>query len=169
LEEPVLTGSSAEFEDRDEQYHRLYAYWTPTAHLALNGQLVYDLYESEEGLATANDNLPLRVRTVSAPIGLTYFRPTGLFAGVVGTYVDQEVERSATATQASGDDNFLLVDLSVGYRLPKRLGSVSLGVRNVFDTEFSYQDDSYREFRDEPSTGPYFPDRTILGQVTLSF
>ena len=169
LEEPVLTGSSAEFEDRDEELHRVYAYWTPTPQIAVNGQLVYDLYKSDEGLATANDNLPSKVRTVSLPVGLTYFRPSGLFAGVVGTYIDQEVERSATATQSSGDETFFLVDLSLGYRLPKRLGSVSLSVRNALDKKFNFQDDSYREFRDEPSTGPYFPDRTIMGQVMLSF
>jgi hypothetical protein len=169
LDEPVLTGSGAVFEDRDEDYHRIYAYWTPTHQVAVNGQLVYDRYESDEGLATANDNLPLKVRTVSLPVGLNYFRPSGFFAGVTGTYVDQEVDRSATATQASGDDTFFLVDLSLGYRLPKRRGSLSLSVGNLFDNEFNYQDDSYREFRDEPSTGPYFPDRTIMGQLTLNF
>jgi len=49
------------------------------------------------------------------------------------------------------------------------MGTVSIGVKNLFDQDFYYQDDSYREFRDEPSTGPYFPERTILGQLTLSF
>ena len=67
-----------------------------------------------------------------------------------GTYVDQKVRRSATATQADGSDDFFLVDATVGYRLPKRAGVISLQVKNLFDDEFNYQDDSYREFRDEP-------------------
>jgi tetratricopeptide (TPR) repeat protein len=169
LDEPVFVGSDAVIEDREEEYHRVYSYWTPTSNLAVNAQLVYDLYKSDDGIATTFDNLPERVRTVSLPIGVTYFRPSGLFAGVVGTYVDQRVERAVTATQADGNDQFFVFDASLGYRLPKRRGTISLGVRNLFDTDFNYQDDSYREFRDEPSTGPYFPDRTILGQVTLSF
>jgi len=170
LEEPVLTGpTSAVFEDRTEEVHRLYGHWTPTNQLSINGQIIYDKYSSDQGLATDFDNLPLRVETVSVPLGLTYFHPSGLFAGVVGTYVDQEVKRSDLATQASGDDSFYLVDVALGYRLPKRMGTLSIGVKNLFDQDFYYQDDSYREFRDEPSTGPYFPERTILGQLTLSF
>ena len=62
-----------------------------------------------------------------------------------------------------------LVDAAIGYRLPKRFGIISLQVKNLFDKEFNYQDDSYREFRDEPSTGPYFPERTVLGQISVNF
>ena len=32
-----------------------------------------------------------------------------------------------------------------------------------------YQDDSYREFRDEPSTGPYFPEATAYLRANLVF
>lgn len=101
---------------------------------------------------------------------MTYFHPSGLFAGLGGTFVYQDVTRSATATQASGNDTFFLVDAALGYRFPKRMGLISLGIKNLFDrTSFTYQDDSYREFRDEPSTGPYFPERIILGRITLNF
>ena len=40
---------------------------------------------------------------------------------------------------------------------------------NIGDKDFMYQDDSYREFRDEPSVGPYFPERTVMGSLTISF
>jgi hypothetical protein len=46
---------------------------------------------------------------------------------------------------------------------------VSLEVRNLFDNGFHYQDDSFREFRDEPSIGPYIPERQIRFRVTLNF
>jgi hypothetical protein len=49
------------------------------------------------------------------------------------------------------------------------MGVASLGAKNLFDKDFKYQDDSYREFQDEPSTGPYFPERTVMGQLTLNF
>jgi len=39
----------------------------------------------------------------------------------------------------------------------------------LFDTEFKYQDDSYREFRDEPSIGPYFPERTFMAHFAVNF
>ena len=46
---------------------------------------------------------------------------------------------------------------------------MSLEVNNLLDEEFEYQDDSFREFKDEPSTGPYTPDLQIVGRVTLNW
>jgi outer membrane receptor protein involved in Fe transport len=60
-------------------------------------------------------------------------------------------------------------DASIGYRFPKRRGIASLTVQNLTDRDFEYQDDSYREFQDDPSTGPYIPERVIMARFTLSF
>ncbi|MGH8531337.1 MAG: TonB-dependent receptor domain-containing protein [Gammaproteobacteria bacterium] len=174
LDEPIFLvlasgDEDVEFEDRDEQNHNVHLYWTPLDRWALKAEFVYDRYLSEKGIATEFDNLPEDVESFSVPIGVSYFHPLGIFATVGGTFVDQHVERAETASQADGTDSFFLVDLALGYRFPKRLGLVSIGVKNLFDIEFQYQDDSYREFRDEPSTGPYFPDRTLLARITLSF
>ena len=62
-----------------------------------------------------------------------------------------------------------MVDAAVGYRLPKRFGILSFSVTNLFDQKFHYQDDSYREFQDLPSIGPYFPERLFFGRVTLNW
>jgi outer membrane receptor protein involved in Fe transport len=69
----------------------------------------------------------------------------------------------------AGHDQFFLVDAALGYRFPKRLGILDLSVRNLFDTRFSYLDDSFREFRGEPAIGPYFPVRMFLARLTLIF
>ncbi len=170
LDEPVLLGEDdVNLEERRERLHRIYMYWTPLEELGVSAELAYDRYKSEKGIATEFDNLPEKVRTISAPLGIRYFRPSGFFAGATGTYVDQKVERSEFSTQGQGSDSFFLVDAALGYRLPKRLGIISVEVKNLFDKDFKYQDDSYREFRDEPATGPYFPDRTVLGQITINF
>lgn len=154
-------------EERKEQWHRLYLDWTPTTRLALHSELVYDRYSSESGVAT-EAGLPEKVETWSLPVGLSYFDPSGFFTGLSVTYVDQEVRRSP-AFQTSGDDQFVVLDAAIGYRFAKRRGVVSLAVKNLFDTDFKYQDDSYREFRDEPATGPYFPVRTFMARIALSF
>lgn len=171
LQDPVLDffANTWIFEDREEQNHKLYLFWTPTARIAVRTELVYDRYDSDIGILTEFANLPEKVTTVSLPIGATWFSPSGLFAGVGGTFVDQEVQRSVNATQASGSDNFFVADAAIGYRFPRRHGTVSIEVKNLFDDEFNYQDDSYREFRDEPAIGPYFPDRTIMARVVLGF
>jgi hypothetical protein len=55
----------------------------------------------------------------------------------------------------------------VGFRFPKRYGIASVEVRNLFDEKFKYQDDNYRT--NEVREPMFFPDRTILGRITLSF
>jgi tetratricopeptide (TPR) repeat protein len=169
LDEPVQFSGRFITEDRDEQLHKLYLYWTPMEQLAVSAEIVYDQYESEDGISTSGGR-PEEVQTYSVPVSVSYFRPSGFFATIGGTYVDQEVKRADGAFISSdGQDNFFLVDASVGYRLPKRRGVVSLGVSNLFDKEFDYQDDSYREFSQSASTGPYFPERIVQGRVTLNF
>ena len=169
LDEPLLDPVVGDWitEDRNEQWHRLYLDWTPTARVAVHSELAYDRYRSKSGIATEYNNLPENVETWSLPIGVSYFDPSGFFAGLGATGVDQSVRRSAAATQASGDDQFIVVDTSIGYRLAKRRGVLSLAVKNLFDTDFRYQDDSYREFRDEPAIGPYFPVRTVMARLVV--
>ncbi len=170
LDVPLFDVGGVVFEDQDEQLHRAYVYWTPLAELALSAELVYDRFEAEEGLLTTFADAPEEVETFSVPVSARYFHPSGLFAAVGATYVDQEVDRSGNlAGFADGSDDFFVVDAAIGWRIPDRRGIFSLEVRNLFDEEFSYQDDSFREFQDAPSIGPYFPDRTILGRVSLSF
>ncbi len=61
-----------------------------------------------------------------------------------------------------GDDQFWVVDASIGYRLPKRMGLITLEARNLFDEEFQYQDT-------DPRNPRVAPERLILGKVTLAF
>ena len=160
------TESVAVFDDRNEWMDRIYAYWTPADRWGLSAEAVYDKYESDSSL---DFDHPTEVRTLSYPVQVQYFHPSGFFGQVGVTYVDQKVRRSSSATLAEGDSDFTVVDLGVGYRLPKRRGIVSVSVQNLFDQDFDYQDDSYREFKDEPSTGPYIPERAVMGRVTLNF
>jgi hypothetical protein len=69
----------------------------------------------------------------------------------------------------SGNDDFVVVDALVGYRFPKRFGIASLEVNNLFDTEFHYQDNTFRYFEDRPSTARFIPERTIMGRITINF
>ena len=174
VNDPV-EGTIAVLEDRDEDINRIYFNWTPTKTVVVAAGAIYDRYKAEPTDTTLFDGLPERVKTISVPLSISYFSPSGWYGGVTVTSVDQEVVRNvdptatASVPRASGEDDFEVIDLSLGYRLPKRLGSVSLVVQNAADEEFMYQDDSYREFRDEPSTGPYFPERTAFVRLNLVF
>lgn len=170
LSQPVYDGTTSSWLSgtHHEQKHRLYLYWTPSARVAMRTNLTYDLFTAQPGYETQFGNLPERVKTISLPIGVRYFASTGWFAGASWTFVHQRVVRAATSTQGSGSNSFALVDAAIGYRLPRRLGIVSIGVKNLFDRTFRYQDDSYREFGTQPSIGPYFPTRTIFARLAVS-
>lgn len=170
LDEPINDPISGFWisEERDELLHKAYFDWTPHKNVAVHAELVYDEYNSQTGILTADDNLPIKTITRSLPVSVNYFAPSGFYAGIGATYVEQTVQRSATATQASGYDSFTVVDAVLGYRFPKQAGSFSLSAKNLFDKEFNYQDDSYREFRDEPSTGPYFPERMVMARLVIN-
>jgi tetratricopeptide (TPR) repeat protein len=163
-----LTSLSA---DGEEQTHRLYLNWAPRDDLALTSELVYDRFQTPESDLTIQTDYPEDLKTISLPLWARYFHPSGFFAGFGTTFVHQEVKRSAGNLEEldDGTDSFVLFDAFAGYRLPKRFGVVSLSINNIFDKNFDYQDDSFREFQDAPSVGPYIPSRQILLQVSLSW
>jgi hypothetical protein len=172
IEEPFIDADQNQVieEDENEQLHQVYLYWTPVDELAVRAGFAYDKFEKESddfSVRVGNQD-PLEVETISVPVGLTYFHPSGFFAAAGVTFVDQDVERLAQF-ENQGHDSFFVVDLGIGYRFPNRLGIASLQVQNLLDEGMEFQDDSFREFQEEPSVGPYFPDRTILGRITLNF
>lgn len=175
IDEPLYfnTNRTWQTEQRREQNHRLYAYWTPTDTVALSAGFVYDRFRADgQDFATDSGVVPERVITYSVPVGVKYFSPLGFFAGVGGTFVHQDVRRASTAefpTAAEGNDSFFLVDAAIGYALPKRFGLISFEVRNLFDSSFKYQDDSYREFRDDPAVSRFFPERTFIGRLVINY
>lgn len=159
------SSTSARTENGEEELHRLYAYWAPLERWAFTTGLSYDKYRLDR---LEGDPLPDKVETISAPLTATYFDPGGFFAGAGVSYVHQKVERLPGFSN-EGTSTFAVVDAGIGYRLGNRRGIASLSVRNLLDTAFQYQDDSYREFRDEPYVGPYFPERTMVARVNLNF
>jgi tetratricopeptide (TPR) repeat protein len=168
LEQPVfnLSTGTSQFEDRDERTDRAYLNWTPTDRIALRIEAIFDEFEKDEESTSSTGVSELT--TWSVPLTLSYFHPDGLYASLGVTLVDQEVERIATVVLPSGDDRFYSVDVGLGYRLPRRMGLLSLQFRNLLDEEFDYQDDSFRTFQDEPSGSRYVPSRQLLGTFTLS-
>jgi tetratricopeptide (TPR) repeat protein len=174
IESATATGESiAVFEKWKEQLHRAYVFWAPFPRVSISGQAVYDTFESEVGLLTNFSSVPENLKTISFPVGVRYFGPSGFFAGVTATHVDQDVARTPAAKMAGfsdGQSDFFVVDASIGWRFPKRFGIATLTVNNLFNEKFRYQDDSFREFRlEEPPASPYVPERQVVGRVTLYF
>ena len=98
------------------------------------------------------------------PLEARFFHPSGLFARVRGTFVDQDgrFEDVQTGEIVYGSDNFWVADVGRGYRFPKRWGLASIEVRNLFDENFQFQDT-------DPGDSRFGPERTIFGRLTVTF
>lgn len=152
---------------REERIVRAYASWMPASAVAVTLEGVHDWYSSEAGVA---DGLfPSEIETISVPLAVRYFHPSGFGLNLGATYVNQDVQRHATSTMAAGNDSFVSVDAGVGWKLPNRSGRVSLQARNLLDAEFNYQDDGFREFSEDPGSSPFVPARTVVGTLALRF
>ncbi|MCF6256692.1 MAG: TonB-dependent receptor [Gammaproteobacteria bacterium] len=162
LDVPVLGDdfTITEYRERNEDIHRAYLYLTPTKNIAISGEYQYENF-------SALDDDPLRrSKTHILPLSLRYFSTQGFFGKLATNYVKQTIDRAGSPTGTIDDsDTFLLVDATLGYRLPKRMGSISLSVHNLFDKNFNYYD--INPWVVELVRPRFTPDRSFFAQVTL--
>ena len=141
-----------------EYLGRAYLFWTPHVWFALRAEYLFERFERAEELPEGLTELD----THRVPFGITFFHPSGVSASLTTTYWNQDgmFQSPLTGELRSGRDDFWLVNAAINYRLPKRYGFISLGVRNLFDQRFKFFDDS-----DNPVIQP---DRVFLARVTLA-
>jgi tetratricopeptide (TPR) repeat protein len=164
LEVPFLAGLQLQQREVDweERFGRAYLYWTPHKWIAGSVEYQYDRFERKREFP-GKEFINL-LKTHRLPIALSFFHPSGLIAQIKSTYIDQEGEffdQSLTTTSEDSDD-FWVVDASFGFRLPKRWGLITVGIINLFDEEFNFQDT-------DPANPTIYPERFIFGKFTLSF
>lgn len=85
------------------------------------------------------------------------------------TYVHQDVNQAGAYPEFEGTSNFNLLDAAIGYRLPNRWGIMSLQGTNLLDTDFRYQDDSYREVTRTLEVSRFVPKRGVIARITLNY
>jgi tetratricopeptide (TPR) repeat protein len=149
--------------DWKERLGRAYLYWTPRKQIALSVEYLYERFER-------GPDLPLdqidQVTTQRFPVGINFFHPCGFTSRLSPTYIDQEgrfvPKGSNPGTPGVSDsDRFWVVDASLGYRLPKRYGLLSIEAKNLFDKSFKFQDTDH----DNPAIQPK---RSIFFKFTLA-
>jgi hypothetical protein len=123
--------------DRSEQLGRGYAYWAH-GHIAASAEYLFERFD-RNAASSGSQNI-IRLRTHRLPLEVRYFNPAGWSASGEVSYIRQRGEFAAAAFSPSGEDQFWLVDASVGYRLPRRLGRFAVTVKNLFDNHFQFQD-----------------------------
>jgi outer membrane receptor protein involved in Fe transport len=86
-----------------------------------------------------------------------------VFGYLETSYVNQKADKFFSLSD--DEDQFVLVDAEVGYRLPKRYGIVRFVVRNLFDEEFRFR--GIRTSQED--VPPFVPGRNLFAHVTFAF
>lgn len=130
LAERVSYAGSAVREQESEHIVRAYSYHVINAETTAAADYGYWRLE-DANLDTLNE-----YHRVS--LGINYFSPARWFASFTPAWRQQELRNRVGFL--NGTESFLTLDLSAGYRFPKRHGAVRVVLRNLTDQDFSYED-----------------------------
>lgn len=149
--------------DWKERSARAYLYWAPHTYLALTAEYLYERFDRDPEFIAGIE----KVTTHRFPLGIAFVHPSGLALRARATYYDQRgwfLPNWMPPGSASmeGADRFWIVDAALSYRMPMRLGLLTIGVKNLFDETFLYQDT-------DPSNPAIQPKRLVYAKLTLSF
>ncbi|WP_051300120.1 tetratricopeptide repeat protein [Methylobacter luteus] len=153
----------------------IYLNWAPLDRFSISTRYRY-LYNKYPDKLAPFDR---KFFTHSVPLEFRYFDPSGFFSKLTGTYVNQETGTCASQDQACLDDlegdnkessSFFLLDAAIGYRLPKRLGIVSLEGKNLLNKKYRFEDMSrFENSNIFFNASEFIPQRAIFGRIVLNF
>ncbi len=175
-------------EHNQENFYSAYINWMPSHRLAFSIVGRYEKFAEQDCIICQPSLMPAQLRTITLPLNIQYFDPSGFFAGLGIVYVNQDIQlldaSSLVFLPPTGpglpvidpgsvkflpdSEKFTLINVGLGYRLPKRQGIISLEARNVFDQQFRFQDYSFMS-ADQVSNPLYLPERTFFGRFVLNF
>ena len=144
----------------DERIARTYAYWTPFKSLGAGAE--YSFEKLGRDPLAQNAEALVKSTTHRVPLSLRFFDPSGVFAIGKATYVDQSGRfQFSSGDIGSGHDRFWVFDASIGYRLPRRWGTLSVDGFNLFDSKFRFQDI-------DPQNSTIAPGRLVMFRASFS-
>jgi outer membrane receptor protein involved in Fe transport len=168
--EVLIAGAGVTNKDEwEENLYRGYIYWAPAQKWSLNLSFEYEVFRNlgTELIELIPGKLTvasaLSTETLYLPIALSYYHPSGLFGRVKATYANQ------TLTEVNNGDDFMIADAALGFRLPKRLGIITLEARNLFDEQFNFEDTFARSSTQDTVSLPFLPERSIFAKLSLAF
>ncbi|WP_442498955.1 FecR domain-containing protein [Methylobacter sp. sgz302048] len=151
----------------------IYLNWAPLDRFSISTRYryLYNKYPEEPNLYDR------KLFTHSVPLEFRYFDPSGFFSKLTGTYVNQETGTCTDQVcieKLEGDNkessSFFLLDAALGYRLPKRLGIVSIEGKNLLNKKYRFDDTSRMDNSNIFfNASEFIPQRAVFGRVVLNF
>ena len=161
-----------EIQNAQFDIYNAYLYWLPSQNWAITASWLYEKFKVKEGqLGQTDFDTPAEMTTISFPLEIKYFDPSGFFANFGAIYVNQHIQyldsESFTVLPTQSED-FVLVNAGLGYRLPKRWGIIALQANNLLDKKFNFQDYSFL-VSEEVDNPRFIPECSLLARVVLNF
>ncbi len=139
-----------------------YVRWLPTKAIALSLQAISEDFERTQ--QNQGTGAFLSLRQLRVPATFQWFRPSGITAVFRVSYLHQNGVFCAALTPTCdlpGTEESTVADIGLSYRLPRRAGTISLDVLNVFDKQFRYQSV-------DTSTLVPFTGRAVFARISLA-
>lgn len=147
-------------DDWQENIGSAYLYCAPAGWLSLGLEYYYEHYSHDqwEGLLGIQDLKTHRV-TPRAQV----FHPSGMIGGLQASYIDQKGDFGTRDVGfAEENDQFWVVDLSFGYRIPKRYGIFTVEIKNLLDEPFKF-------VNTDPANPRFLAEQQIIARLTVAF
>jgi hypothetical protein len=152
--------------DYKQQYHSAYLSWPFLDRYSIGSQFSYDDFKRDFVEGDANPGKPAEMNTKTFSVMAKYHHPLGFYGEIEAFHVSQAID---FVLQSGGteeqNDSFWLGNISIGMRLPKKIGLVEMEVRNIFDRDFNFQSI-------DPGTGTtqaiqHYPERFMMLRAEL--
>ena len=137
---PFINIGAPDFVDWFENTTSFYTYWGVNDSVALSATLQR---ESLRRATELSDNGRfVDVVTYRLPIAVNFSFLNKWASRISFTYIEQKgnfIDVGSLAVN-SDEDEFWIADAVLSYKLPKRTGAIEVGVKNLFDEKFQYQE-----------------------------
>jgi tetratricopeptide (TPR) repeat protein len=163
-----IEAQTLPIEDHNEENHTAYLNWSITNNFALGSRFDYENFEREYIDAESIIDRPVEMNTQTLSLLLKYHHAFGFYSTIEAVHVSQEIDDTpVTGGITSESDRFWVNNISLGMKLPKRMGVVELQVNNLFDRDFNFQSI-------DPGTGisltsNHYPERFTMIRAQLWF
>ncbi len=156
-------------EDRQEDLYHAYLYWILNSNWSLSAEYQFERFECIANCDINTTNATFtQIDTTVVPLTIKYFGSTGFFSNLTASYIHQSIEKKEILEAHSQDETgFLVVDSTIGYRLPKRQGIISFEIKNLFNEKFNFQDTNFQT--SEAKNPRFIPERLLFFQATFNF
>jgi len=161
------TGRKIERTQWNEELLRAYVNWTPNDFFSMGANYSYEALNRNniyfDNLKN-NSNFFTELKTHRPQIFANFYHPSGFISKLSLTYANQAGNFFVQSlnTEQRDSSKFWLLDSEIGYRLPKRHGLVTAGIKNLLDEKFNFQGVDVNQ--------PALPQgRFLYSRLTLSF